>query len=238
MYQIRTQLSSLPSHIDVLTEFPRWITQHCDSTSIVLDVGAGQGKTGNAVIIRQKVARLVGVDPDSNIMQNPYLDECYQTSIEDFAKSHDSDFDCLYATFVLEHITEPRKFLSACRSLLKPGGMLFGITPNLWHYFGLTTKLSALLGIEDWLLGHLMGTGVKNSYHFPTAYCLNSIRAIRHTLAQTGFQEVEFRCTDQTRRFKSYFPKPLRWLPSSYSRLIYMLRLPQLMGLIMFRATA
>ena len=235
---IRTQLSSLPSNIDVLTEFPRWITQYCDHTSIVLDVGAGQGRNKTPAMIQQKVARLVGVDPDSAIAQNPYLDERYQASIEDFAKDRGPCFDCLYTMFVLEHITHTHKFLSACRSLLKPGGMLFGVTPNLWHYFGMATRLSATLGIEDWLLEHLIGAQLKASYHFPTAYCLNSIRTIKRTLAQTGFREVEFRCFDPPDRFEYVFPRQLRWFPRFYSRLAYTLRLPHIMGLIMFRATA
>ncbi len=235
---IPTKLSSLPSTTDVLIDFPRWVTQHCDHTAIVLEVGAGKGKDGEAVPIQQKVARLIGIDPDSAIAQNPYLDERYQMSIEDFAKDRDFSFDCLYTIAVLEHITRPREFLSACRSLLKPGGMLFGVTPNLWHYFGMATKLSASLGIEDWLLERLIGTQAKASYHFPTAYRLNSIRAIRSTLEQAGFQEIEFKCFDSPNNCEYVFPKLLRWFPSFYSRLVYTLRLPQFMGLIMFRATA
>jgi SAM-dependent methyltransferase len=233
---IQSQLSILPSNTDVLIEFPRWVVQHCDSTSIVLDVGAGKGITGSELVIRQKVAHLVGVDPDASIAQNPYLDERYQTSIENFAKDQDPSFDCIYTMFVLEHVTQPQEFLSACRSLLKPGGMLFGVTPNLWHYFGLTAKLSASLGIEDWLLEHLVGSEAKKSYHFPTAYRLNSVRVIRHTLMRSGFSEVEFRCFDRARSFEYCFPKPLRRIPSIYSHLIYMIGMPQIMGSIMFRA--
>ncbi len=108
---IRSQLSILPSNTDVLIEFPRWVTQHCDRTSIVLDVGAGRGRTGSETVIRQKVALLVGVDPDASIAQNPYLDERYQASIEDFAKDRVSSFDRLYTMFVLEHVTQPLEFL-------------------------------------------------------------------------------------------------------------------------------
>lgn len=233
---IRSQLSILPSNTDVLIEFPRWVTQHCDRTSIVLDVGAGRGTTASAAVIRQKVALLVGVDPDASIAQNPYLDERYQASIEDFAKDRGPSFDCLYTMFVLEHVTQPQEFLSACRSLLKPGGMLFGVTPNLWHYFGLAAKLSASLGIEDWLLDRLIGSEAKNSYHFPTAYHLNSVRVLRHKLLRSAFREVEFRCFDRAYGFEHCFPKPLRRFPSIYSRLVYMLGVPHIMGSIMFKA--
>ena len=139
--------------------------------------------------------------------------------------------------FVLEHVTQPQAFVAACRSLLKPGGMLFGVTPNLWHYFGMATKVSASLGIEDWLLERLVGAEEKHAYHFPTAYRINSIRSIRRTLLHAGFREVEFRCLDPAYRFEYCFPKQLRRFPSIYSRMVYLLRSPRIMGLIMFRAT-
>src|SRR5260370_36158330 len=108
---IGTQISSLSSNIDVRTEFPRWVIQHCDRSSIVLDVGAGSGRNKALEIIRQNVARVVGIDPDPAVMQNPYLDERYQVTIEDFAKNRGSNFDCLYTMFVLEHVTHPYEFL-------------------------------------------------------------------------------------------------------------------------------
>lgn len=234
---IKNRISTLPSSTDVLVEFPRWVTQYCDDTSIVLEVGAGKGKDGEAAPIQQRVARLVGIDPYPTIQENPYLDERYQVSVEDFAKDRGPSFDCLYTVAVLEHIRQPCEFLSACRSLLKPGGTLFSVTTNLWHYFGMATRLSSSLGIEDWLLDRLIGPEKKASYHFPTAYRLNNIRTIKRTLEQAGFQEVEFKFFDHPHSFEYVFPKQLRWFPSVYSRLVYTLRLPQIMGLIMFRAT-
>ncbi len=235
---LRTQLSVLPETIDVRTEFPQWVSQHCDSNSVVLDVGAGRGEAANQSVIQQKVARLVGIDPDAGIALNPYLDEKYQSSIEEFARNRGAEFDRLYTMFVLEHVARPSDFLFACKSLLKPGGMLFGVTPNLWHYFGMTTKLSSSIGVEDWLLDRLIGSQVKASYHFSTTYRLNSIPTIGRALEQTGFREVEFKCFDQTNRFEGYFPRSLRWFPGVYSRLAYTLNLPHVMGFIMFRATA
>ena len=94
------------------------------------------------------------------------------------------------------------------------------------------------MGIEEWLLERLVGTRVKAAYHFPTTYRLNSIRTIKRMLEETGFREVEFRYFDSPHRFEYCFPKPLRWFPSVYSRLVYTLGLSKFMGIIMFRATA
>lgn len=235
---IRTHVTYIPASTDVNTEFPRWIIQNCAHTSMVLDVGAGNGMSGHAKIIKQNVARLVGIDPDDTINMHPCLDERFQVAVEDFASGHSRVFDCLYTRFVLEHVANPRDFLLACRSLLKSGGMLFGVTPNFWHYFGMATKLSASLGIEDWLLTRLIGAQAKNAYHFPTKYRLNSLRVLKRDLEQAGFREVEFVYFDPPRNFRYVFPRWLRWFPYLYSRLVYFLKLPRLMGFIMFKATA
>lgn len=235
---IQTHVASLPSTVDVLSEFPSWVIQQCGSKPAVLEVGAGRGKDGEAAIIRQKVPYLVGIDPDAGILENSYLDERYQTSIEVFARNRGACFDCVYSIAVLEHVTHPHEFFAACRSLLRPSGMLLGATPNLWHYFGVATKLSERLGIQDWLLKRLIGVQHMESYHFPARYRANSIRKIKRVLAQTGFSSVEFRCFDHPQAFEYVFPVAVRWFPAYYSRAVYFLRAPALMGLITFRATA
>ncbi|CAN5829884.1 hypothetical protein BH23GEM7_BH23GEM7_03190 [soil metagenome] len=234
---IRTRLSALPANTNLMTEFPRWIVQECDAASVVLEIGAGEGKYGYPAAIRGRVARLVGIDPDGALARNPYLDERYQTTVEEFAREHDSRFDCLYSMFVLEHVSDPAGFLTACRSLLHPGGKLFAATPNLWHYFGATTKATAALGVEDWLLECLRGREIKESYHFPTAYRMNSVRALTRALARAGFREVDFRCFDEPSRFQIYLPPAARWFPVMYSKLVYTLRLPRAMGMLMLKAS-
>ena len=226
-----------PATTNLLIAFPSWVAQYCNPTSVVLDVGAGRGRLKSPAIIKECAGSLVGVDPDPAITQNPYLDERYCSSIEDFAKEAEGRFDLLYSMMVLEHVTQPRAFFSACRSLLKPGGMFFAVTPNLWHYFGLTTKLCATLNLEEWVLDRLIGKSRKEEYHFPTAYRVNSVRAIQRMLMQTGFRDVEFQCFDQPFSYNYLVPKRLRCFPQMYSRAIYMLNMPHLMGHIMFRAT-
>jgi ubiquinone/menaquinone biosynthesis C-methylase UbiE len=45
----------------------------------VLEIGAGSGRgRQNHTEIRGKVARIVGIDPDPNVLSNPYLDEAYE----------------------------------------------------------------------------------------------------------------------------------------------------------------
>ncbi len=230
-------ITSLPATTNQEIALFHWVAQYSNSMSVVLDVGAGRGRIKSTAIVKQHVGQLVGVDPDPVIAENPYLDEWYCSKVEDFAREYHGKFDLLYSMMVLEHLTDPDAFFSACRSLLKLGGMFFAITPNLWHYFGLATKLTSILGVNEWLLDRLIGKQAKEEYHFPTVYKINSISSIQRMLKQTGFHDVEFRCFDNPINYRYVIPKPLRWFPWLYSRTVYTLNMPRYMGRIMFRAT-
>jgi SAM-dependent methyltransferase len=233
----RSQFSVLPANTDLLIEFPSWVISSCNSNSSVLEIGAGRGVFGYPELIRSKVNKLVGIDPDIAIYENPYLNERYQLTAEEFAQKHNAKFDCLYSMFVVEHVSAPDQFLSACKSLLRPGGTFYAMTPNLWHYFGMVTTVSNRLGVEDWLLERLRGSQVKGSYHFPTRYHLNDVGTVARACKRAGFSQTEFRLYDPPQRFSGYLPRPLRWFPYLWSNAVYTLHLPQFMGMMMYKAT-
>lgn len=231
-------MTSLPYGSDPLAVLPAWVLRHCPERARVLEIGAGRGEHGYAALLKAHGAYLVGVDPDSAIAENPYLDERYQMTIEAFARKERVAFDCAYAFFVVEHIAEPLPFLHACRSLLREGGAFFALTPNLHHYFGAAAKVSTLLGIEDWLLRRLRGDTVVESYHFPVQYRLNDANAIQENARRAGFRDVELCYFDMPARFEVYFPRLLRWGPRLYARALYALRIRRLMGFVMLKLTS
>ena len=122
--------------------------------------------------------------------------------------------------------------------MLVDGGSCFGVTPNLWHYFGLLSAASGRLGSEDWLLRRLRPQGLVEAYHFPVHYRCNTIHSLRSTASDAGFQVSEFRVLEQAGMFETYFPAPLRWGPRAYSYMINRLRRPELFGTLLFRLTA
>jgi SAM-dependent methyltransferase len=227
----------LPAGTDTTRAFGQWIAESCTPDSLVLDVGAGYDRNQVDATVHPLVACLVGVDPSDNILSNPSLHERHHATLKEFAQLDSRQFDIVCASWVLEHVSDPAEFFSECRGLLKPGGELFIITPNLWHYFGLTAKASSALGVEDRMLGKLMGTERKAEYHFPTAYRANSVRAIKRHLGQAGFTRVEFRCCDNPRDYDYIVPSQFRWFPRLYSRLVYQLHAPTYMGRLMFSAS-
>jgi SAM-dependent methyltransferase len=55
----------------------------------------------------------------------------------------DASFSCVYALSVLEHLLNPCRFLKHCHRVLRPGGRLVVLTPNISTYF---TAALILLG--------------------------------------------------------------------------------------------
>lgn len=220
--------------------FAQWIIGSCKHGAVLLEVGAGLGNANYAMLIRPHVDYLVGIDPDVNIYQNNNLNEKYQVTLEEFAANQQQTqrFDLIYAYCVVEHVDQPMEFFSGCHKLLRPGGNLFVCTPNLWHYFGLATKISATVGLENWTLDRLLGAERRNNYHFPTRYKSNSIPIIKNYLTRAGYSEVEFKAFDNPAIFHDYLPKPLQWMPALWSQTMYTLHLSTLMGTLIFKATA
>lgn len=201
----------------------------------VLNIGAGRSRSGVLRPLLRRSPYLVGVDPDESIHLNPALDERHQVAIQDFAAENAERFDVVFSVFVLEHVTDPEGFLAACARVLRPGGVHFGLTVNMYQYFGLITWATTRLGVAEPLLHRIRGEQTAH-YHFRTAYRMNSIGRLSRGLDKAGFRSVEFRCFDETRRYASYLPKSMRGLAPAYTRAVYALDKPYFMGHLSFRA--
>lgn len=96
----------------------------------LLDIGCGSG----AGMIRMADLgwRVEGVDFDENALQLAASKglEVRLGSLEEQAYPAGS-FDAVVMNHVLEHVSNPRRLLEECRRILKPGGRLVCITPNV-----------------------------------------------------------------------------------------------------------
>jgi SAM-dependent methyltransferase len=216
-------------------ELRGWIDSQHPGPISILDVGGGGGFYDFPAALRARARRMVGVDPDAGVLTRPWLDEGHQALVEDFAPTTDERFEVALCVYVIEHVEAPGPFLEAVRSLLAPGGSCFGVTPNLWHYFGLASAGAARAGIQEWLLGRLRPPGLIEAYHSPVRYRCNTIARLRATALDAGFRGAEFRVLEQSGMFETYFPTWLRWAPRTYSRFVNVAARPALFGTIMFR---
>ena len=232
------EAEALPSHQEQYEALYHWVRDACPADASICDVGGGGHFLDFPSRLRPLARRMVGVDPDPGVLQRPWYDEAHRSLVEDWAPTTSERFDVLTAVYVAEHVQSPAAFLGAARSLLRPGASLFGITPNLWHYFGLISAVSARLHLEDWLLHRVRGDELIEAYHFPVQYRLNSLRRLSTEAASAGFSRASFKCIEDPGMFATYFPPRLRAAPRRYSALINRLGRPALYGTILFRLEA
>jgi SAM-dependent methyltransferase len=229
-------VSTTPAPPHAVRWFARWVAGSVDATTPLLNIGAGRNLSGGLRPVRQRAGRIVGIDPDPSIWDNPGCDELHQQTLEQFAVEHPAQFDVAMSVFVLEHVADPPMFIAACARVLKPGGSLFGLTVHKYHYFGMCTWATTRLHVADRLLVALKGQEVVEGYHFPTEYRMNTTRRISRLLAEAGFSSVEFRMFDKPDLYAWYLPDRIKPVAPAWSRMVYRLNTPQLMGTLSFRA--
>ncbi len=122
------------------------IASSINSESVVLDCGAGNGW------VFDNIARQSGLSID----QYSGIEWSEQQAIKGQARGldikigdlnlgvprEDASYSCVYALSVLEHLLNPCRFLRHCYRVLKPGGQLVLLTPNISTYFTAALILS------------------------------------------------------------------------------------------------
>lgn len=161
--------------------FREHICQVVDQNKSLLDLGAGAG------IVREMnfkgiAKRVVGVDPDSRVLQNPYLDEAFVGTGEQLPLE-DCQFDVVISDNVFEHIADPEAVLSEIFRVLKPGGYLLVKTPNKFHYMPLIARLTPS-AFHKWF-NNIRGRKADDT--FKTLYKCNSRKEFAHFSRLTGF---------------------------------------------------
>lgn len=138
-----------------------------------LEVGCGNG----AFLARLAEARpdveLAGVDIVDLGVALPRF-SFYQGQLEaiDFGTRR---FDLVYCSNLIEHVPDPFVFLRNCAALLRPGGVLYGVTPD--H-----------LSLDRYLFGRYWA-----GYHYPRHTFVFNHRNLVEVLARSGFESVRVR---------------------------------------------
>jgi len=169
-----------------------------------LDVGGGSSPFPDnpklAAELAARANRFVGVDPSSNVFDNPHTREKHQAFIENYTSP--SPFDLATLRMVAEHVTDPMAVIGALARLVKSGGRVIVFTVDLWSPITLVSRVVPF-DLHYPMKKFLWGGEEKDT--FPTAYKMNSRRTLKRLFAHGGFRETEFAWVDDCSAF-SRFP--------------------------------
>jgi SAM-dependent methyltransferase len=144
----------------------------------VLDAGCGSAR-GCCREAPWKQMFIVGVDQDPAVHANPF---CNETLVCDISRLPfaDASFDLIHCRWVIEHIEEPLRTFSEFARILKPGGKLLALTPNIFHYATIAAKLTP----------HRFHCWWRQGPHEPfvTYYRANSPGKIRRLCSKVGLR--------------------------------------------------
>jgi 2-polyprenyl-3-methyl-5-hydroxy-6-metoxy-1,4-benzoquinol methylase len=168
-----------------------------------LDVGGGRNifpeNPALAHELAERAGHLTGVDPSTNIHDNPFVNERVQAYIEEYQANE--PFDLLTLRMVAEHITNPHSAMQAMSRLVKPGGRLVVFTINKW----------SPVSVAAWLTPFRLHHPIKRVFWrteekdtFPVAYRMNTRPTLNQLASAHGFRENSFQYLDDLSTFARF----------------------------------
>lgn len=165
-----------------------------------LDVGCGRdvfpSNPALADVLAARCRRLTGLDPSDNILENRWLHDRAQTTIEDYRP--DRRFNLVTLRMVAEHIADPRAACQALARLTAPGGRLVIYTVARWSISAIAASLTPM-AVHHAVKRVLWRTEERDT--FPTTYLMNTRRTLARQLSSAGFAEESFERLDDCRAF-------------------------------------
>lgn len=118
---------------------------------------------------------------------------------------HDRSFDCVFGLSVLEHLVNGCRFISECHRLLRPGGRIVLLTPNISTFFSVFQLLlgkmpssgphpdsNRLLKNESPVqVSDLVPSNVEEDTPLHRHMVVFSFRVLRTYLKMVGFSQVK-----------------------------------------------
>lgn len=206
--------------------FTSLILKEIHENSVVIEIGAGNGLCRYVKDISDKAGKLIGIDPSSNIENNPYVHESIKAPFEN-ANVPDDSVDTIYSIYVMEHIENPDKVFLKAHKILKERGKFFFITPNRSHYFVFFSSLADKLNIKNLWIEKIMKAKVNLDYGFKSYYLINDEFTIQKLVEQHGFKECKIIYFDSPNAIAKYLPKWFKWMPFSISSAMKFFKIPQ-----------
>lgn len=185
---------SIPKWVDGTTEYHCICQRYIQKDTVVLELGAGP-KNMTSAFLKSVSAKLVGLDVNKGILDNPYLD---QAALYDGTRFpfQDESFDVVVSDYVNEHLENPVAICREIRRVLVRDGVFIFRTPNVYHYVSVVGKFtphSVSLKLPHWL----RDLPEETPEPYLKYYQFNSKKRCTDILKSTGFQILELRLVEK-----------------------------------------
>ncbi len=151
----------------------------------ILQAGCGWDKN-EVTRPYKKICDVVGIDLDPRV-EARYHSKFILGSISKMPIENES-FDIITSEYVMEHIKEPAAVFREMARVLKPGGWLLLLTPNLYSYKGLIAHLTPYkFHIK---MGRLRDGKGYEADMYPTFYGCNTAPKLSRMALASGFRKA------------------------------------------------
>lgn len=125
-----------------------WIEKILPGTGKMLDIGCGLGHF--ALEAKRRGWTVQGVDPSIKAARDAHKNglDVFRGTVSDTTYSQFKGQDVVCLVNVLEHVADPIKLLCHAVLMIRPGGLLFVVTPN--DYNSLQMYAHTHLGLDKW----------------------------------------------------------------------------------------
>ncbi len=187
------------SRVDSAVEFYTRVNALLEPGMTAVDFGAGRGQwyvdstsetRRRLRDMRGKVAKVIGLDVDPAVKQNPSVDEAQVTTMGGDLPLPDASVDVLVSDFTFEHIDDPEHISRELYRVLKPGGWVCARTPNKWGYIGVGARIVPNQWHVRWLTR--LQPGRRDIDVFPVRYRLNTRRDLAQHFAPDRFEHIVY----------------------------------------------
>jgi ubiquinone/menaquinone biosynthesis C-methylase UbiE len=149
----------------------------------ILHAGCGWDKHDVSRPYRD-TCRVVGVDLDPGV-EARFHSEFHLAPLSEMPFRPET-FDVIACEYVLEHVQDPPAAFAEMRRVLRPGGRIVVLTPNLFSYKSLIARLT------PHEFHHIVGRVRYGAGHeedmYPTVFRCNTARRLRRVARATGFE--------------------------------------------------
>jgi len=175
-----------PKWLDSLNLYRNIIDSYTTSKTKILDVGCGHGDFLKSV--HDKTIHSYGLDPDKDALVKNTFIKNKKVGVVEKLPFESNFFDLVVSAWVLEHLPDPQKAFQEIFRVLKPGGKVVFLTPNVWNYNVWIIRLIPEK-FHDFLTKKLYDRQEHDTYS--KYYRINSVKKIAETLESIGFKKSQ-----------------------------------------------